>query len=66
MRREANQARRGRTVFNYNVTNTVRGSEYREGFIDTSRFAGKYIVTVFAADFFGNTASKEIEITIGD
>ncbi len=56
----------GETIFNYIVTNVVRHGEAREDFFDTAKFApGKYILRVFAADFFGNETSKDIKIGIG-
>jgi hypothetical protein len=53
------------TVFDYVVTNNVSGDDYGEGFIDpTSLASGRYTVRVFAADFFGNTATKEISFEV--
>lgn len=53
----------GETVFNYIVTNTVSGGKFSEGFLDSKTFdSGIYILRVFAADFFGNTTSKDISI----
>jgi len=50
------------TVFNYIVSNEVNGGFFRESFFDASSLEkGGYILRVFAADFFGNTASKDIE-----
>ena len=55
----------GETIFNYIVTNTVNGIEHREDFIDPSSLEnGSYTLEVFAADFFGNTASKTIDIEV--
>ena len=55
----------GETVFNYIVTNRVNGEEFREGFLDTAALgSGYYILRVFAADFFGNTTSKDILIEV--
>lgn len=51
----------GETIFNYIATNRVNGDEFREDFFDASRLEnGEYILRVFAADFFGNTTSKDI------
>lgn len=55
----------GETIFNYIVTNEVNGGEFREGFIDANLLAaGKYILRIFAADFFGNTATKDISFEV--
>jgi hypothetical protein len=51
----------GVTVFNYIVTNRINGADFREGFLDTSTLApGEYTLRVFAADHFGNTATKDV------
>ena len=53
------------TVFNYIVTNEVNGDTARENFLDVPQFeAGNYVLRVFAEDFFGNQATKEISISI--
>ena len=50
------------TVFNYIVSNEVGGDNFKENFLDASTLEkGGYILRVFAADFFGNTTSKDIE-----
>lgn len=55
----------GETIFNYIVSNFVNGDEYRETFLDTSGLeAGIYTLKAFAADYFGNTTSKDIEIEV--
>ena len=55
----------GETVFNYIATNVVNGGEYREGFIDPSALDnGLYALEVAVADFFGNTATRTIEIEV--
>ncbi len=55
----------GETIFNYIATNKVRGNVANEDFFDAAQLEnGKYVVRVFAADYFGNTASKDLEITI--
>lgn len=55
----------GETIFRYVVTNYVNGHESRESFLDTSRLAeGVHILRVAAADYFGNSTSKEIEIEV--
>ena len=47
----------GETIFNYIVTNRVDGNDFKEDFFDASALAnGSYILRVFAADYFGNTA----------
>ena len=51
----------GETVFNYIVTNKVSGDEFSEGFLDSAALGdGSFTLRVFAADFFGNTTSKDI------
>lgn len=53
------------TIFNYTVTNRVRGDEFREDFFDAARLEnGFYTLRVFAADFFGNIASKDVKIEV--
>lgn len=55
----------GETIFNYIVTNFVDGDEFREGFLDVSTLPnGNHGVRVFAADYFGNVASKDIEFEV--
>lgn len=55
----------GETIFNFIATNTVNGDIFSEGFIDPALLdAGNYILTVFAADFFGNVAEKDIQIEV--
>jgi hypothetical protein len=55
----------GETIFNYIVTNTLDGTRFTEGFIDPSSLsAGQYTIRVYAADFFGNVASKDILVEV--
>ncbi|CAN5649686.1 hypothetical protein BH24ACI2_BH24ACI2_03100 [soil metagenome] len=55
----------GETIFNYIVTNQVGGDTAREDFFDAIKLEkGNYVLRVFAADFFGNQTSQDIEITI--
>jgi len=55
----------GETIFNYIVTNEVRGEFGKEDFFDTANLEkGNYILRVFAADYFGNKASKDLEIEV--
>ena len=55
----------GETIFNYIVTNFVEGEEFKEGFLDVSALAnGNHGIRVFAADYFGNVASKDIEFEV--
>jgi sugar lactone lactonase YvrE len=55
----------GETIFNYIATNQVHGNVATEDFFDAAQLAnGNYVVRVFAADYFGNTVSKDIEFTI--
>jgi hypothetical protein len=51
----------GETIFNYIATNQVHGSIAHEDFFDAARLEkGNYILRVFAADYFGNTAFKDL------
>ncbi len=51
------------TFFDYLATNRVDGDSYGEGFLDTSMLAsGSYTLRVFAADYFGNVSSKDVEV----
>ena len=55
----------GETIFNYIATNQVHGNVATENFFDAAQLEnGNYVVRVFAADFFGNTTSKDLEITV--
>jgi hypothetical protein len=51
------------TVFNYIATNRVSGESAKEDFVDVKDLAaGKYILRVFVADYFGNTASHDFGV----
>ena len=53
------------TVFNYIASNRVEADDFREDFFDAGKLEnGAYILRVFAADFFGNTASKDISFEV--
>lgn len=53
------------TIFNYIVSNEVEGDDFREGFFDANSLqTGNYILKIFAADYFGNTASKELNFGV--
>jgi hypothetical protein len=53
------------TVFDYIVTNRVSGDEFGEGFIDPNSLEnGRYTLRVFAADYFGNIASKDLTFEV--
>lgn len=55
----------GETIFNYIATNEVNGDIFREGLFDAALLEpGFYILRVFAADYFGNTASKDINFEV--
>lgn len=55
----------GETIFNYITTNEINGDVFREGFFDAGLLeSGFYILRVFAADYFGNTASKDINFEV--
>ena len=51
------------TIFDYIATNQVDGENAREEFLDTTNLApGRYTVRVFVADYFGRTATKDVEL----
>ena len=51
------------TIFSYIATNRVDGDSFSEGFLDTAALAaGSYTLSVFAADYFGNTTTEDVEI----
>lgn len=53
------------TVFNYIATNRVLGDTCSDDFLDVTKLArGSYTLRVFAADYFGNTASKDVDIEV--
>ena len=55
----------GETIFNYIVTNRLNANGYGEGFLDVSTLApGRYTLRVFAADYFGNQSSKDIQFDV--
>ncbi len=55
----------GETIFNYIASNEISGDSFRESFFDTDQLAsGLYILRVFAADYFGNTTSKDIDFEV--
>jgi hypothetical protein len=53
------------TIFDYIVTDHVNGDDFGEGFIDPSQLeSGQYQLRVFASDFFGNTAARDISFEV--
>ncbi len=53
------------TIFDYIVTNQVNPTTLREDFLDASKLsAGNYTLRVYSADFFGNTATKDLSFTV--
>ncbi|MEO6656025.1 MAG: hypothetical protein ABIO36_08065, partial [Pyrinomonadaceae bacterium] len=55
----------GETIFNYIVTNSVYDDDFHEGFLDAAALEkGIYTLRVFAADYFGNTSSKDVAIEV--
>jgi hypothetical protein len=55
----------GETIFAYIVTNRVREREASEDFWHTSDLPpGDYILRVFAEDFFGNRARRDVSVRI--
>jgi len=62
---ESHSGATGETIFNYIVTNFAGGDEFREDFIDpTAVEAGSHVLRVFAADYFGNISTKDIEFEV--
>jgi hypothetical protein len=55
----------GQTIFAYVVTNRVRDREAIEDYWHASALpSGNYIVRVFAEDFFGNRATRDIAVLV--
>jgi sugar lactone lactonase YvrE len=55
----------GQTIFAYIVTNRVRDREAIEDYWHASALApGRYIVRVFAEDFFGNRSTRDVPVVI--
>ncbi len=55
----------GETVFAYIVTNTVRDRAAEEDFWHTSELPpGDYTLRVFAEDFFGNRATRDVPVRV--
>ena len=55
------------TFFDYIVTNEVGGDAAREDFFDAGQLAdGKYVLRVFAGDFFNNQTTRDVEISVKD
>lgn len=55
----------GETIFNYIVTNRLNANGFGEDFLDASTLApGAYTLRVFAADYFGNQTSKDIQFDV--
>lgn len=53
------------TIFDYIVTNEVNPTAMRENFFDASKLSkGNYTLKVYAADFFGNTATKDLSFSV--
>ncbi|MGC2235101.1 MAG: hypothetical protein WA584_03000 [Pyrinomonadaceae bacterium] len=52
----------GETIFNYIVSNEVKGDFAKENFLDAASLEnGNYVLRVFAADYFGNRAVRDVE-----
>jgi hypothetical protein len=53
------------TRFRYVVTNEVHGGEARPGWWDTTALPpGQYRLRVIAKDLAGNTATREVPVTV--
>lgn len=55
----------GQTIFAYTVTNVVRDGVAREEFWETGQLAaGMYVLRVYAEDFFGNQARRDVLVQV--
>ena len=55
----------GKTTFRYIVTNRVSGDGFSEAFLDSAMLGpGTYLLRAYAADYFGNTTSKDITVEV--
>lgn len=55
----------GETIFRYIATNEVSWKSFKEDFFDADELkSGNYTLKVLVADFFGNTASEDINFEI--
>jgi hypothetical protein len=55
----------GQTIFAYIVTNRVRDRAALEDYWHASALApGRYVVRVFAEDFFGNRATRDVPVRV--
>lgn len=55
----------GQTIFAYTVTNVVRDGLARAEFWETGQLtAGLYVLRVFAEDFFGNQARRDVTVRV--
>jgi sugar lactone lactonase YvrE len=62
---ESHSGATGETIFNYIVTNRATGEAFQEDFLDPSVLgSGIFVLRVFAADYFGNTSSRDIEFEV--
>ncbi len=53
------------TIFDYIVTNIVRGGETREDFLDSTKIPpGECTLRVVAEDYFGNQARRDLKIRV--
>jgi len=55
----------GETIFDYIASNRVDGDSFQEDFFDAGQLEnGNYVLRVFAADFFGNQTTQDVEIKV--
>ncbi|MEO7539635.1 MAG: hypothetical protein ABIV21_06385 [Pyrinomonadaceae bacterium] len=55
----------GETIFNYIVTNFVHGDDFHEDVFDTAELGtGIHTLRIFAADYSGNTTSRDVTIEV--
>jgi sugar lactone lactonase YvrE len=55
----------GETIFNYIVTNHVEGGSFSESDLDTSSLdEGSYILRAFAADYFDNEKTFDVDLEV--
>lgn len=57
----------GKTIFDYLVTNTVKGGQASEGRLDTKLVSnGSYILRAVVEDYFGNRGTRDYRVEISN
>ncbi len=55
----------GETIFDYIASNRADGDSFQEDFFDASQLEnGNYVLRVFAADFFGNQTTQDVDFKV--